>query len=387
MAIILFDNHLRKDLYPLTQTRAVAGLRFGIVTVRERWEIQRKEAVYIHTAGYLQPLYEKAPDGDHTWVDASVLPSQELSDAIDGLDNGCCLADETGLIAGRLNITFDTFHAQGSLQLFSHIRDFQQVERFSYPWQLIQLNDRLLREDFLLLTKGRFSQSISATNQVLQRADVFIEAGASVECCIINAATGPVYIGKNAVVMEGTAIRGPFALGEGAVLKLNSRVYGATTLGPYCMGGGEIKNSIMMGYSNKAHDGYLGDSITGEWCNFGAGSTNSNIKNTAGEVKIWHTASGTFLDAGQKCGVLMGDYSRVAINSAINTGTVIGVSCNVFGNGLLPKVIPDFSWGTSGERYEPEKALRDIGNWKKLKGQSLSTTEALVLRHIFAHHL
>jgi NDP-sugar pyrophosphorylase family protein len=183
--------------------------------------------------------------------------------------------------------------------------------------------------------------------------------------------------------MEGSVVRGPFSLGENSVLKLNSRVYGATTLGPDCMGGGEIKNTIMMASSNKAHDGYLGDSVVGEWCNFGAGSSNSNVKNTAGDIQLWDMDTESYVSVGNKCGVIMGDHSRVAINSSINTGSMIGVSCNVFGAGLLPTIIPNFSWGVNGTRYEFEKALTAIANWKNLKQQKLTEAEALVLKHIF----
>jgi UDP-N-acetylglucosamine diphosphorylase/glucosamine-1-phosphate N-acetyltransferase len=202
------------------------------------------------------------------------------------------------------------------------------------------------------------------------------------EHCIINASAGPVYIGKNAEVMEGSIIRGPFAMGEGACIKSGTKVYGATTLGPRCVVGGEIKNSVLFGYSNKAHDGYLGDSVIGEWCNLGAGTTNSNLKNNASDIKIW-TPNGE-MNAGGKCGVMMGDYSRTAVNTAINTGTVIGVSCNVFGTGLTPKYIPNFSWGSEGvKRYEFEKVIADIAAWKKLKGQLINNGEKSILKYIF----
>jgi UDP-N-acetylglucosamine diphosphorylase/glucosamine-1-phosphate N-acetyltransferase len=182
--------------------------------------------------------------------------------------------------------------------------------------------------------------------------------------------------------MEGSSIRGPFAAGEGSVIKMNSRIYGATTIGPYCLVGGEIKNSVFFAYSNKAHDGYIGDSVIGEWCNLGAGTTNSNIKNNASEVKVW-TPAGE-MNAGLKCGMFMGDYSKTSINTSINTGTVIGVCCNVFGSGLSPKFIPNFSWGSEGvQRYHLEKAFIDIENWKKIKGQSLSENEKIILQHIF----
>jgi len=267
--------------------------------------------------------------------------------------------------------------------LFQNIVDHAGVKRVEHPWQLMLWNDAMIREDFELVTRDRRSQSLSTTVNLFQAADIFIEEGATLEFCTLNSSTGPIYIGKNAEVMEGSVIRGPFVLGENAVLKLNSRVYGATTLGPACIGGGEIKNTVMMGYSNKAHDGYLGDSVIGEWCNFGAGSTNSNIKNTATIVKVWDMGAEQYAVVGNKCGVIMGDYSRVAINSSINTGSVAGVGCNVFGAGLLPTIINNFSWGVSGTRYDFEKALRDIDNWKKLKGQAVSKEETSVLQYIF----
>ncbi|GAC1533020.1 MAG: GlmU family protein [Sediminibacterium sp.] len=388
MAIILFDNQFRKRLFPLTATKAVAALRFGIVTIRERWALQTKQPVFMHTPAYLQPLYPlpEGGEGDHTWVDASVLPSEALLDALQGLDPGCCLADETGLIAGRLVIAWNGFDATESLKYFTSIRDYQQVVRLSYPWQLMQWNDTMIREDFKLITKGRRSAPISSSNRMIQDEEIFIEAGANITYSILNAATGPIYIGKNAMIMEGSSIRGPFVLGHNALLKMNSKIYGATTLGPYCMGGGEIKNTVMMGYSNKAHDGYLGDAVVGEWCNFGAGSSNSNVKNTAGMVKVWDFESETYLNVGQKCGVIMGDYSRTAINTAINTGSVIGVSSNVFGAGLLPTIIGNFSWGVNGGRYEFEKALQDIDNWKKLKQERLGPAESAVLQTIFGQN-
>ena len=202
--------------------------------------------------------------------------------------------------------------------------------------------------------------------------------------CILNAAAGPIYIGKAAEIMEGASIRGPFAICEGAVVKMGARIYGATTIGPYSVVGGEIKNTVIFGYSNKAHDGYLGDSVLGEWCNLGAGSTNSNIKNTASNVKVWNETAKDFVSGGLKCGLLMGDYSRCSVNSTFNTGTVVGACANIFGSGLLPKYIPSFSWGAiNPAKYEFEKALQDITNWKKLKNQLLTEKEIQKLQHIF----
>jgi len=205
-----------------------------------------------------------------------------------------------------------------------------------------------------------------------------------VEHCFLNGSDGPIYVGKNALIMEGSMLRGPIAIGENAVVKMGTKIYGATTIGPNCTVGGEIKNAVFFGNSNKAHDGYVGDSVIGEWCNMGAGTSNSNIKNNASSVMLW-TPNGP-ADVGFKCGMLMGDYTKTAINTSINTGTVIGACCNIFGSGLTPKYIPNFSWGSDGvERYEFEKAISDIVNWKRLKQQSLSANEKTILKHIFDH--
>jgi UDP-N-acetylglucosamine diphosphorylase/glucosamine-1-phosphate N-acetyltransferase len=383
MAIVLFDNTNRNHLFPLTYTRAVAGLRFGILTIKERWEMISGLPVFIHTEKYLQELYAVAGDEEHTWIDASAITDDGLTDRILTLASGSCIVDEEGLIAGRKKIAASDFHPERSIALFENITDHTNIKRIKYPWQIMLWNDEMTRKDYALVTRNRTSLPIPSTVNSIASENIFIEEGAKLSFCTINASTGPVYIGKNAEIMEGCAIRGPFVLGENSVLKMNSRVYGATTLGPSCLGGGEIKNSVMMGFSNKAHDGYLGDSVVGEWCNFGAGSSNSNIKNTAGEVKIWSMFEKEYVPAGQKCGVIMGDYSRAAINSSINTGSVIGVSSNVFGAGLLPTIVANFKWGVSGTAYEFSKAMNDINNWKKLKGQSLTAGEISILKFIF----
>ncbi|HEY6900145.1 MAG TPA: putative sugar nucleotidyl transferase [Puia sp.] len=256
------------------------------------------------------------------------------------------------------------------------------ADKVRYPWHIFQYNAEALIADFQLLTGGRLSQPIPATVQAIAPENIFIEEGARLTCCVLNASTGPIYIGRNAEIMEGSLIRGPFAACEGATVKMGTKIYGATTLGPYSTAGGELKNVVIFGYSNKGHDGYLGDSVLGEWCNLGAGTSNSNLKNNACDVRVWHPASRSYLNAGLKCGLLMGDYSRCAINTSFNTGTVTGVSCNIFGPGPLPKYIPDFSWGAD-DRYQWERVIRDIDNWKKLKNQSLTDTEIKTLKHIF----
>jgi UDP-N-acetylglucosamine diphosphorylase/glucosamine-1-phosphate N-acetyltransferase len=257
----------------------------------------------------------------------------------------------------------------------------EDCEILQHPWQIFENNDWAIRQDFEMLTAGRISREISSTNKIICAENIFVEAGATITCSILNAVDGPIYIGKNAEIQEGSLIRGPFALCEGSRVKMGAKIYGATTIGPYCLAGGEIKNSILTGYSNKAHDGYLGDSVIGVWCNLGAGTSNSNLKNSAGIVKVWSKEKNDYLDAGNKCGLLMGDYSRCAINTSFNTGTVTGVSCNIFGNIFTSKFIEDFTWGH--EKYIFENAISDINNWKKLKGLEITEKEIKSLKKIY----
>jgi UDP-N-acetylglucosamine diphosphorylase/glucosamine-1-phosphate N-acetyltransferase len=249
----------------------------------------------------------------------------------------------------------------------------------------MQWNREWLLADFNRITAHRFSEPIPEAVHCVNAKNIFIEPGAQIMHCWLNASEGPIYIGKDAYIMEGAAIRGPFAMGEGSVLKMHASIYGATTLGPACTAGGEIKNVVMMGYSNKAHQGYLGDSVIGEWCNLGAGTTNSNVKNTAGMVKVWDFHSNQYISVANKCGVIMGDYCTVAINAAINTGSMFGTCCNIFGTGLLPTIVPSGSWGVTGIRYQLNKAIASISNWKQFKGSTFTADEISVLEHIFAH--
>lgn len=376
-----------ENLHPFTLTRQMQDIRVGILTIRQKWELMlglpsfdKKEDDYKDLQLSVN-MDEAAEDGVCFMIHGNILPTQKLVKAVRRLKNGEFIATSKGngiIYRFTKNEIVDKYKIKvGNARTVK-----EEIRTIQFPWDIFHLNDWAIRQDFSLLTAKRRSQRISKTNKLTRRSQVFIEKGVKMEHCIINASTGPVYIGKGAEIMEGSVIRGPFAMGEGACLKLGTKVYGATTLGPRCVVGGEIKNSVLFGYSNKAHDGYLGDSVIGEWCNLGAGTTNSNIKNNASDVKIW-TPKGE-MNAGIKCGVMMGDYSRTAVNTSINTGTVIGVSCNVFGTGLTPKHIPNFSWGSEGvKRYEFEKALFDIEDWKKLKGQAVTEDEKSVLKYIF----
>lgn len=380
-----------ENLHPFTLTRQIQDIRVGILTIREKWErmlglesFDRKEDDY-KDLGRSVHVHEAAEQKDYClMIHGNVLPTESLVKAIKKLKDGEFISanGSSGIV---FRFTKDQVREKFKIKVTRAIHLNAELKTIQYPWDIFQMNDWAIRQDFELLTKKRKSAPISKTNKVIKPSRVFIERGAKVEHCIINASTGPVYIGKNAEVMEGCMIRGPFAMGEGACLKMGAKVYAATTLGPYCVAGGEIKNSVLFGYSNKAHDGYLGDSVIGEWCNLGAGTTNSNLKNNASTVKVW-TPRGQ-MNAGIKCGVMMGDYSRTAINTSINTGSVIAVSCSVFGSGLTPNYIPSFSWGSEGlKRYEFEKAIADIDDWKQLKGKRITDNEKSILAYIFEHY-
>ena len=353
--LVLDDTLIKQHLFPFTLTRSAADIRIGILTIREKWEKLLGQKITVNGDDYLNP----PTDNERPVVfSGNIVPSKSF---IESLSDG--------------NYSQEQFMQQSSVRILQH------------PWHIFEYNDWALREDYILITAGRKSQPAPSSVTTINPGNIFIEEGAKLQHCVLNAATGPIYIGKNTEVMEGAIIRGPFALCEGAAVKMGAKIYGATTIGPYCLVGGEIKNSVIFGYSNKAHDGYLGDAVIGAWCNLGAGTSNSNIKNTAGAVKIWNEASNEFTTAGLKCGLFMGDYSRCSINTSFNTGTVVGACANVFGAGLTPAYIPNFSWGSNGNvKYIFEKALQDISNWKKLKNQSLTEKEIQTLQHIFERH-
>lgn len=382
----------RENLYPFTLTRSIPDIRMGILTLREKWEkclgmssINLAQKKYLDT----RDTIKLSPDmvaGPYLLIRANAIPSNALIKQTKKLSAGQCLISQDGTVIA-LAFTNTQVLKGGKIKVAQTVQAQGEVQLLQYGWQIFQWNDAALRADFALLTKGRKSAPINKTNRCVNPSAIFIEAGAQVSHSVLNAEAGPIYIGKNALVMEGCHIRGGLAMGEGSVLKMGAQVYGATTLGPYCTGGGEIKNSVLFGYSNKAHHGYLGDSVIGEWCNLGAGTTNSNIKNNAGLV-CYTLGDGEWVNgSGNKGGLLMGDHSKAAINTSFNTGAVVGVCCNVFGSGLSPVHIPSFSWGMEGKvTYQLPKAFTDIAAWKKLKGGSLSEAEKKQLKHIFDHH-
>lgn len=390
MSRILFTEEFcqPENLYPFTLTRQLQDIRIGILTIREKWEqyldmpsFDRRENDY-KDLGRAMDIDECVRDGDCYMIHGNLLPTPALVKAAKALKPGEFLSAGGEAIIYR--ISRKEVRDKNQVKVTRSVAFDGEWKTIRYPWHIFQLNDWAIRADFALLTRRRKSQPIPRHCKAIAPEQIFIEKGARLSHAILNASTGPIYIGRDAEVMEGAMIRGPFAMGQSACVKMGARIYGATTAGPYSILAGEVKNSVVFGYSNKAHDGYMGDSVIGEWCNWGAGTTNSNLKNNAGMVRVW-TPNGQ-VEAGMKCGVLMGDYSRTSINTSINTGTVIGVSCHVSGAGLTPKYIPNFSWGTEGlERYNFEKALHDIAGWKKLKNEELATDEKSVLKYIFDH--
>lgn len=344
MNIIFFEDNARNNLLPLTFTRPVADLRVGITTIKEKWELLFNSKGSFITEEYLSVKFPKRIEADNILINGSVIPNNELFCAISDLKINQCLIADKKIIAVRLdddNANSFTYTNSYSTVNFDH-----EIISIENPWDIFSFNGKVIEYDFKIITAGRTSASISKTNTVLGAENLFVEEGAYIECAIINATTGPVYIGKDTEVMEGSIIRGPFALCDHSGLKLGAKIYGPTTIGPHSRVGGEVNNSVIQGFSNKGHDGFLGNSVLGEWCNIGADSNNSNLKNNYAEVRLWNYPQQRFVSTGlQFCGLIMGDHSKCGINTMFNTGTVVGVSANIFGAGFPRNFIPSFSWG------------------------------------------
>ncbi len=388
MQYILVDIADREHFYPFTLTNSLASCRVGIFSFKERWEQYTHDTCGVYTAPYLQALYEDSEFLKNEevlyFINVACIPSEKLMEAIKALKEG-----EKLMTAGGKWIATKTKERQISKILMAEKPPIviEEVSFVLNQLQLLSNHAKLIERDFKWVTSQRKSEPIDPSNNVINKNQIFIEKGATVLCSNLNASDGFIYIGNESLIMEGSSIRGSFVLGKKGVVKMNTSIYGTTTVGPYCLAGGEIKNSILMGYSNKGHEGYLGDSIIGHWCNLGAGTCNSNVKNTAGEIQMWNEFKGEWENVGQKMGMLVGDYSRFAIQSSINTGSYIGVSANIFGNGLLPKHIPNFTWGVI-PGYQLDKAIEDIHNWKKMKGFSITEAEKQVLKQLYQlnHH-
>lgn len=392
MQCIIFSEEYchPENLFPFTLTRRIQDIRVGVLSIREKWEsvldlpsFDKWEGDYKDSERTIT-IDDGIEPGNYLLIHSNILPTPSLVEVVKSLQPGELLIHEaSGAIAFHFTETDVTsLHNIKVRKTRIYEGDVPSLQK---PWDIFAINDLAIRLDIEWLTRNRVSEPVSTSNRIIGNGPVFLEPGAKMEGCLVNTTTGPVYIAKDAQVMEGTMLRGPVAIGEHAVIKMGTKIYGATTIGPWCVAGGEIKNSVMMGYSNKAHDGYLGDAVVGEWCNLGAGTSASNVKNNAGPVYVYHPASeGGMGLAGIKCGLMMADYSRAAINSSFNTGTVVGVSSTVFGKGLLPRYIPNFSFGAEGlKKYDFDRAIADIRNWKKLKEQELSAREENILKYIY----
>ena len=386
MEFILFDDETRQSLLPLTYTRPVAEIRIGILRIREKWERYLEGNYSYLTESFLKIKFQFKPGKENIFINGSVLPSASLVKEIQNLKSGEKLIKDEVLIAARMDSNLSGIESMEQLEFSNSLDCKSTFIKINFSWDIFSKNEEALIDDFRLITKGRKSCQISSNNTVISPENVFLEEGAKVECAILNASTGFIYIGKGAEIMEGSMIRGPFALCEGSHVKMGAKIYGATTVGPYSKVGGEISNSVILGYTNKAHDGFLGNSVLGEWCNLGADSNNSNLKNNYSKIKVWNYKEGNYINTGlQFCGLIMGDHSKCSINTMFNTGTVVGVSANIFGNGFPPKFIPSFAWGGSEGfiTYRLEDALDVAQRVYERRHLNFSAVEKDILRNLF----
>lgn len=382
MNYILFDGTVRDALLPFTFTRPVAEIRIGILTIREKWERHLGFTTTTLTEDYLSAKYPMVELENNVMINASFLPNNSLVEMVVNLQNNQAIFKGNSVIAfynkdSQEEVDFDAY------EIIEYLEDCLTVEN---TWDIFSKNDVALREDFKLITEYRTSESIPKSVNVIAPENIFIEEGAKLEFVTLNASTGPIYIGKNSEIMEGSVIRGPFALCESGKVKLATKVYGATTVGPHSVIGGEVNNSVLFGYSNKGHDGFLGNSVLGEWCNIGADSNNSNLKNNYEEVKLWSYETENFAKTGlQFCGLMMGDHSKCGINTMFNTGTVVGVSVNIFGAGFPRNFVPSYSWGgASGfSTYLTSKAFQTAKIVMARRNVEFTEDDATILEHVF----
>jgi UDP-N-acetylglucosamine diphosphorylase/glucosamine-1-phosphate N-acetyltransferase len=382
MNYVLFDGAERDNFLPFTFTRPVCEIRLGILTIREKWEAYLKTTVSYKTQDYLSVKYPLVAGTDNIFVNGSFLPDLRLLKAVSALRFGEALMYDDRLVAYRT----ERLENHSDTSRFERILLEHDPLHIQFTWDIFSKNGEALEADFHFLTSGRVSQPISDTNRIIKPERIFLEEGAKVEFSILNATEGPIYIGKNAEIWEGSLIRGGLALCDNAVVKMGGKLYGPTTIGPHSKVCGEVSNSVIFGYTSKGHEGYLGNAVLGEWCNIGADSNNSNLKNNYAKVRIWNYATERFEQTGlQFCGLMMGDHSKTAINTMLNTGTVIGVNVNVYTPGFPRNFIPSFSWGgASGfSTYMPQKAFEAAEVMMARRGVEFDTIEADILNHVF----
>ena len=382
MNYILFDSDVRDTLLPFTYTKPVADIRIGILTIREKWEKRLGLTTTTITADYLEEKYPMVEMEENILINASFCPTESLVEKVKNLSKN------EAIFKGEDVLAFHTTQSQEEV-------DFDTYTQIEFDEELIQIkntsdifthNGKAIQQDFDLITEERTSETIPAGIQVINPKNIFIEEGAQILFSTLNASEGPIYIGKDALIMENSSIRGPFAMCENAVVKMGTKIYKDTTIGPFSKVGGEISNAVIFGYSSKGHDGYLGNSVIGEWCNLGAGTNNSNLKNNYSEVKLWNYETERFAKTGlQFCGLIMGDHSKCAINTMFNTGTVVGVSANLFGSGFPRNFTPSFSWGGAAgyETFQMNKVSEVVTAVMKRKNLVFDAVDQKILDHVF----
>lgn len=385
MTIILFDDHSSESLLPLTFTRPAADLRVGILTIAEKWEYCLKSKPFFKTAAYLQEKYPFGSSGSNLLINGSVCPDEGLLEAIDRLGEGQALIKGETLLALKLDGSSVRDFTPADLSGYERTEYAGIFSKLTFPEDIFSLNDSELRKDFAMLTRGRTSAAVSSTNTVIGEA-VFIEDDVEIECSTLNAKEGPIYVGRKSQIWEGCHIRGSFALCEDSQVKMGAKIYGKTTIGPHCRVGGEINNVVIWGNSSKGHEGYLGNAVLGEWCNIGADTNNSNLKNNYAEVRLWDYRKESFRRTGlQFCGLIMADHAKCGINTMFNTGTVVGVSANVFGAGFPRNFIADFAWGGSQgfEVYSLKKMFETAEKVYVRRNRVFDETEQRILTEVF----
>ena len=383
MNLILFDNPtIRQNLLPFTFTRPVASIRVGILTIAEKWEKQLNLKASYSTEAYLNKKFVLHHEADNYWINGAVCPNGELIAAIQQLKPGDALSKDNMILAVRTPDDEVPEIITGSIKEFNS--PFTLIDQV---WKIYQNNGAQIREDFTLITKGRTSAPVTDPFTRIYNSDqVFIEEGVEIRAALLNADNGPIYLGKNSFVQEGALIRGPFALCEGSHVNMGAKVRGDTTVGPFSKIGGEVSNSVIFGYSNKAHDGFLGNSVIGEWCNLGADTNTSNLKNNYENIKLWNYAKGGFKDTGLMfCGLMLGDHSRCGINMMFNSGTVVGVSASIFGDGYPRNFIPSFAWGGAAgfTTYQLTKALDTASKAMARRNVTLTEEDREILTTLF----
>lgn len=382
MNYVLFDESRRKNLLPLTFLRPVADIRFGILTIRQKWELYLNVTTSTLTESYLAEKYPVIKGETNIIINGAICPNDKLVDEIKKLKPGFALIKNETILAMCLNE--EDFKAQSNA--IQEIETDVEYLEILYTWDIFSRNASAIKDDYVKLTANRKSQPIPSHCIAFAPENIFIEEGAKVLASTLNATDGPIYIGKDAWVMEGTNLRGPLALCDHSTVKMGAKIYGGTTIGPHSKVGGEINNSVIFGYSNKAHDGFMGHSVIAEWCNIGADTNTSNLKNTYDNVKLWNYADETFIETNQQfCGTIMGDHTKCGINTMFNTGTVVGVSANVFGSGFQRNFIPSFKWGgVAGlQTFNPKKAIEIARGMYKRRNLEFTDADERLLEAVY----